>query len=324
MEVRAGRPFCRRKALPMRVSRYVVACSAALLAVTVSLSAQRGGAGQGPAAPRPDPHRLDMFMCDWRESMPRHSHGGLVERDILTHGDPQTSTTRCAVLAHTNNVSYATLAARGGIAPMKLDGAQEIFYVVGGKGTVTSAGETSELYDGVGILVPPGVEFSLQNTGDEDLNMYLISERVPADFRAGSKVLVSNENLQPVRGTTGHWVHIVKNIFTPADGLATLRQVITVALDPMTVGEPHAHTVGSEEVWIQIRGKSLAFIGTQLRWQTPGVGYLAPPFAEYTQENVRLGLSFPHSNINPGAEQVKFLYFQTAMRPANAAPRSAQ
>ena len=101
---------------------------------------------------------------------------GLIERDILTHGDPQTSTTRCAVLANTNYVSYATLAARGGIAAMKLQGQQEIFYVVSGRGTVTSAGETSELYDGVGILVPPGVEFSMKNTGDADLNMYIINE----------------------------------------------------------------------------------------------------------------------------------------------------
>ena len=127
---------------------------------------------------------------------------------------------------------------------MKLQGQQEIFYVVSGRGTVTSAGETSELHDGVGILVPPGVEFSMKNTGDEDLK---------------------------------------------------------------------------EEVWIQIKGRSLAFIGTQLRWQTPGMGYLAPPFAEQTQENVRNGLSFPHSNINPGPGQVKFLYFQTARRPAPTA-----
>ena len=83
-----------------------------------------------------------MFMCDWRESMPRQTHGGLIERDILTHGDPQTATKRCAVLAHTNYVSYATLAARGGIAPMKLQGQQEIFYVVAGKGTVTSGGQS--------------------------------------------------------------------------------------------------------------------------------------------------------------------------------------
>jgi hypothetical protein len=34
---------------------------------------------------------------------------------------------------------------------------------------------------------------------------------------------------------------------------------------------------------------------------------------------VRNGLSFPHSNINTGPGQVKFLYFQTARRPAPAA-----
>ena len=300
----------------MRLSNGCVVCVAAVLAVSVHPSAQGQGGGQGRTEARPDPHRLDMFMCDWRESMPRHSHGGLIERDILTKGDPQTSTRRCAVLAHTNNVSFATLAARSGIPPMKLQGQQEIIYVVAGTGTVTSTGVTSELYDGVGVLVPPGVEFSMKNSGDQDLQMYIINELVPADFKPGTKVLVRDENVQPVRGTTGHWVHIVKNIFTPADGLATLRQTITVALDPMTIGEPHAHTAGSEEVWIQIKGKSLAFIGTQLRWQTPGVGYLAPPFAEYTQDNVRNGLSFPHSNINPATEQVKFLYFQTARRPA--------
>lgn len=303
----------------MRFPNSFMVFSAAALALSVPMSAQTQGPGQGRAEVRADPHRLDMFMCDWRESMPRHTHGGLIERDILTHGDPQTSTTRCAVLQHTNYVSHATLTARGGIAPMKVQGQQEIFYVVSGKGTVTSGGQTSELYDGVGVLVPPAVEFSMKNTGDADLNMYIINELVPADFKPGSKVLVRDVNLQPVRGTTGHWVHIVKNIFTPADGLATLRQTITVALDPMTIGEPHAHAVGSEEVWIQIKGRSLAFIGTQLRWQTEGVGYLAPPFAEMTPENVSKGLSFPHSNINPGTEQVKFLYFQTARRPAPAA-----
>ena len=49
-----------------------------------------------------------------------------------------------------------------------------------------------------------------------------------------------------------------------------------------------------------------------MRWQIPGMGYLAPPFAEQTPQNVTAGLSFPHSNINPGTEAVKFLYFQIA------------
>ena len=42
------------------------------------------------------------------------------------------------------------------------------------------------------------------------------------------------------------------------------------------------------------------------------MGYLAPPFAAETKERVTAGLSFPHSNINPGPDAVKFLYFQTA------------
>ena len=62
-------------------------------------------------------------------------------------------------------------------------------------------------------------------------------------------------------------------------------------------------------------------MGTQLRWQTEGVGYLAPRFAEMTQENVRNGLSFPHSNINPGPGQVKFLYFQTSKKTRANNPR---
>ena len=41
----------------------------------------------------------------------------------------------------------------------------------------------------------------MKNTGDEDLNMYIINELVPADFKPGSKVLVRDENIQPVRGT---------------------------------------------------------------------------------------------------------------------------
>ena len=31
--------------------------------------------------------RIDMFMGDWRDSMPRHVFGSLVLRDILTRGD---------------------------------------------------------------------------------------------------------------------------------------------------------------------------------------------------------------------------------------------
>jgi len=31
--------------------------------------------------------RIDLFLSDWRGSMPRHEHGSLVLRNILTRGD---------------------------------------------------------------------------------------------------------------------------------------------------------------------------------------------------------------------------------------------
>ena len=73
-------------------------------------------------------------------------------------GGPQANTTRCVVLAHTSHVSYATLGARAAPAPNRINGEQAVFYVVSGKGTVTSAGQTSELFDGMAFLLPPDVD----------------------------------------------------------------------------------------------------------------------------------------------------------------------
>jgi len=52
----------------------------------------------------PDPmnRRIDMFMSDWRESMPRVEHGSLVLRDILTKGDNFSPPERGAVLRFAN------------------------------------------------------------------------------------------------------------------------------------------------------------------------------------------------------------------------------
>jgi uncharacterized cupin superfamily protein len=64
------------------------------------------------------------------------------------------------------------------------------------------------------------------------------------------------------------------------------------------MGEPHPHRPGQEEVWAAIDGDSLAFLGTELRIQHPGMAYMLPPDATTI-----------HSNINPGDKPVKFLYF---------------
>ena len=105
---------------------------------------------------------------------------------------------------------------------------------------------------------------------------------------------------QPVNATAvrGHWNHIVRELFATADGLGTLEAVITVALDPLTLGEPHPHQPGHEEVWTAIEGTSLAWMGTELRMQHPGMAFMLRPD----------GLTL-HSNVNYGDSQVKFLFF---------------
>ncbi|HUT63851.1 MAG TPA: hypothetical protein VMZ04_07830 [Anaerolineae bacterium] len=241
---------------------------------------------------------IDMFMGSWKESMPRHSHGSLVERDILTQGDNMKPTAKGAVLKYTNRFVYATLEALASTTPITLKGEQEVFYILSGKGNIKAGRETANLYSGIAVLMPENVNFTITNTGNEALTMYLISEPVPAGFKPINNMLVKDENTIPISGTSGHWAHIVKNLFSKNDGLATLYSVLTVAQDPMTIGHPHSHDPGCEEVWTAFKGTSIAFLGKQIRMQPPGTAYNIPPDG-----------NTPHCNINTTDKQVKLFYF---------------
>lgn len=243
--------------------------------------------------------QIDMYFGDWRASTPRITHGSLEERDILTRGDAFAPLRKGAVLRHVNSFSYATLAPHASTAATRLEGRQEVFYVWSGRGTVTAGGDTAALFRNIAVLMPTGLEFTIRNTGGEPLAMYLIDEPVPAGFRPNPKMLVRNENLLPISSTNGFWAHIVKPVFTTADGLGTLESIVTVTLDALTIGRPHLDTHDLEEVWTALENTSLAFLGSELRKQGPGVAYMHPP------DNLT-----PHSNINYLEQgQVKFLYF---------------
>ena len=241
---------------------------------------------------------IDMFMGNWKESMPEHSHGSLIERDILTKGDPLNPPNKGAVLKYINRFTYATLEAHASTVPTTLKGEQEIFYILSGKGTITAGGKSANLYESISILMPAELEFTMTNTGDEPLTMYLVNEPIPAGFRPNKNMLIKDENAMPVASSGGHWAHIVKGLFGTNDGLGTLESVITVSFDPMTIGHPHSHVEGCEEVWTAIKGTSIAFLGKEIRMQHPGTGYMIPPDGKT-----------PHANINESNEQIKMFYF---------------
>jgi mannose-6-phosphate isomerase-like protein (cupin superfamily) len=243
---------------------------------------------------------IELYFGDWHTSSSHTIRGGLQLRDIFTRGNPQAPTQKGAVLRFVNSYDYATLAPRASSQTTRLDGQQEVYFVESGHGTVTAAGQTSDLSRNIAILVPANLEFTIKNTGDQPLTMYVINEPVPAGFRPNTSILVRDENKLPITSSDGHWAHIVKTLFVTSDGLATLESVLTVALDPLTIGRPHVVDHDDiEEVWTALRGTSIAFVGNQLRRQTPGMAFYHLP------DN-----KTPHTNINQSEDsQVSFLYF---------------
>jgi mannose-6-phosphate isomerase-like protein (cupin superfamily) len=257
----------------------------------------------------PQDRRIDLFIGDWQGSLPRFEHGSLVLRDILIRGDNFAPSQKSAVLRAANFFAYGRLAAGNWTTPAKLDGQQEVYYVLGGEGEITAGGDSAKLRKDMAVLMPAGLEFVMKSTGAEPLTMYVINEPTPPGFHAKDKMAAKDEAMARQRtpaaadpyiigGASGHWAHMVRELFSPADGLATEQSVITVTVNPLTMGEPHPHRPGQEEIWAAIEGTSLIMMGTELRVQKPGMAYMLPPDGATV-----------HSNINPGDTPVKFLYF---------------
>jgi mannose-6-phosphate isomerase-like protein (cupin superfamily) len=241
---------------------------------------------------------IDMYIGSWKESMPRHTHGSLIERDILTKGDPIDPKSRGGVLEYVNRFAYATLEPRAVTTPTTLDGEQEIFYIISGEGTISAGGKTAELYKGITVLMPAHLEFTMKNTGSESMSMYLISEPYPEGFRLNTDMLVVDENTVPVGTSNAHWVGIVRGLLGTADGLGTLESILTCSFSPMTFFHPHSHVEGCEEVWTAIDDEIHVLLGKQIRLQEPGTAYNIPPDGKT-----------PHANFNVSDKTIRMFYF---------------
>src|SRR5580692_7070675 len=120
--------------------------------------------------------RADMYFGDWRHSEPNVMFGSLVVRDILTHGDNFSPTFPGAVLEHAKFLSYGKLEPGARTVPSTLKGLQVFFYVDGGEGEVSAGGKTELLHKGSALLIPEGLEFTLHNTGEDQLTAYMVGD----------------------------------------------------------------------------------------------------------------------------------------------------
>ena len=253
-------------------------------------------------APEPfDPVKdvnIDMFMGSYLESSPHHTHGSLLERDILTLGDPMNPPSRAAVLSFVNRFTHATLMPNNATLPVVLKGEQEIFFIISGKGVISAGTKTANLSPGITVLMPANLEFTMKNTGDEPLTMYLAAEPYPEGFRLNTEMTVVDESTQPIAPSSGHWHGDVRMLLTTADGLGTLESILTCEFHPMDFFHPHSHFKGTEEVWTTINDEIHVLLGKKPRLQPAGTAYLIPPDGKT-----------PHANFNVSDKPVKMFYF---------------
>jgi mannose-6-phosphate isomerase-like protein (cupin superfamily) len=252
-----------------------------------------------PYDPAKEPNP-DMYISSYKDSMPIQTHGSLIERAVLTRcdGNPMNPPRKGAVLKYVNRFSWASLDAGASTMPTTLKNEQEMFLILSGKGKVTAGKKTAELYAGMFFMVPCNLGFTLTNTGDEEMTMYLVAEPTPPGFRPNADPFARDENVTPWTTSTAHWVNAYKDLIMPVDGLATLQMVLTVELYPMTFAQPHSHLPGCEEVWVTMSGEVYFLLGKQIRALPVGSAYEIPP-------NDKV----PHANFNVSDKPIKFFYF---------------
>ena len=261
---------------------------------------------------------IDMFIGDWHDSEPRRKFGSLEVRDILTRcdGDPLRPEKKGAVLTDINAVSYGVLEANTATLPSSLDGVQLILYVDSGEGTIATNASTARLSEGIGVLMPPGIEFTMKNTGNSELAMYIIEEPIPDYFIPKQRMIVKNEYDNPISTNIRRVNDSRKWLFDRYDGLSTLVGLNPIMWEPRSYYPPHVHREGEEEIWIEVRGEVLVQLGNKRRMFPAGSAYKVPPDRKT-----------PHTNINTSEVSRKLLWLMKAPVsevPANTAPRPLQ
>jgi mannose-6-phosphate isomerase-like protein (cupin superfamily) len=134
--------------------------------------------------------------------------------------------------------------------------------------------------------------------GPASLELFLAAEETPADFIPNGTISVGRygESL-PLLGA--HWAHIARPfVYDVEPRFYNPMGFVPVSIDKFDIAQPHAHPAAAEEIWLQVKGRSLLLFGNRLLSQEPGEAFLVPP-----------NDLVPHSSINAGSEPQHWLFF---------------
>jgi mannose-6-phosphate isomerase-like protein (cupin superfamily) len=272
-----------------------------------------GQVAPGKVATEPDPsfaedavsnHRhpdvdtdVYLYINHWRNSLPAEGHGGFIERDILTPGDPLHPAKKGAVLKYIKAYRRAAIEPRCSTQSFKSDKEQVFLCVAGGAARVEAGGRSADLEEGMAVVLPAGLSYRFSNPHDANFEAIMVVEDVPAGFVPNDRMSVGDYRVtEPSVGM--HWAHIGRGFtwdtppkFSNPVGFAA------VSIDKFDIAQPHVHGPGCEEVWCQLHGTSLLLFGNRLMRQEPGEAFLVPP-----------NRKVPHSSINPTDGPMLWLY----------------
>ena len=238
-----------------------------------------------------------LYINHWRNSLPYAGHGGLIERDILTPGDPLHPPQKGAVLKYIKAYRRAALEPWTNTRPYKSAQEQAFFYILSGTGHVEAGRKKAPLEEGTAVFIPAGLEYRFLNPAETELEMIMIAEEITPGFVPNKDLSVgSYHDSTPSVGM--HWAHIGRGFnYDVPPKFANPVGFAIVSIDKFDIAQPHIHGPGCEEIWCQLKGTSLLLFGNRLFWQEPGEAFLIPP-----------NNKVPHGSINHTEKPMLWLY----------------
>ncbi|MFC1692860.1 hypothetical protein ACFL1R_05095 [Candidatus Latescibacterota bacterium] len=246
-----------------------------------------------PFDPATEPNS-DMFMRHNGESEMRITNGNLKEWQILLPlkgDDPAYPEERGHCTTRTTGVNYAVLAPGLKTEPERLLNVQKLIYIAYGSGEVVSGSQREQFEQNAMVLVSLNSTYTIENTGGRDLVMYVFLDPVPDGFKPRPDIFVMHCNERTFMATGGgHWTHATRGAtITREHGLATITHMAPVWYLPMTIGQPHSHNPGIEEIWFVVEGDFHLLLGKQFYNLIPGTAYKVPPTGNLSHSNMNLG-----------------------------------
>ena len=129
--------------------------------------------------------------------------------------------------------------------------------------------------------------------------MSMLTWTPQAAAKPAAALLVRDVNVMPFTKCGDqicHWSYFGKNLFNSAHGLSPRESFHVVWVPPMSIGEPHAHVPGWEEVWTKLPPyDAFLTLGSEVREMPVNTAFLAPPNAKTVHAVMNLRKDSPQA-----------------------------